>query len=437
MARRLDDNRRGVMITPDSARRIAKAVQAYEQGRTNIRAKPLRTAEEWPDEYIKLAKTSAAIDVLSTGEVTVYKSPDSTYCDRGCVLDDYESTGETICAHNLIEKIGADEWIYLLKPAGGQAWHIIGKPEQQQEEYEEDSCGLVQKDALTLSFTACHGSGASAVAEVDGACAGAIANVQMVEPGSGYAIVARLEPEATLTGGGGGGATYEITYTQNADECEIPSWSVSAVSVSGGTGYTDGSRLRVKPAGGTVIEVCPVLLIECGSDGVPTGVTVQDGGTLYKEDKEAAPYVADVTVTVSQTGTTTGSGASFTVVIDDDPLSSTFGQITGVTVDEGGTNYIGKKNVYESKWQGLDFSTIPNFDGSAVQILGHSAGGCLEWFSITSCQDTGSGSGDPEEEGVCCVEGDGAETTRAECEAVEGTFHAGAKLTDIPGPCCP
>lgn len=44
MARRIGDDTRPVMLTADSARRVAKAVQAYEQGRTNIKAKPLRTA---------------------------------------------------------------------------------------------------------------------------------------------------------------------------------------------------------------------------------------------------------------------------------------------------------------------------------------------------------------------------------------------------------
>ena len=59
------------MLTADSARRIAKAVQAYEQNRTNIKAKPLRTmsddggsirwarvAEDWPKD------TAVEVDLI-------------------------------------------------------------------------------------------------------------------------------------------------------------------------------------------------------------------------------------------------------------------------------------------------------------------------------------------------------------------------------------
>lgn len=58
---RIDNSQRGVLISVESARRIAKAVQAYEQGRRRIRAPRMRTAfddgdplrlcrvpEDWP-----------------------------------------------------------------------------------------------------------------------------------------------------------------------------------------------------------------------------------------------------------------------------------------------------------------------------------------------------------------------------------------------------
>lgn len=40
---------------------------------------------------------------------------------------------------------------------------------------------------------------------------------------------------------------------------------------------------------------------------------------------------------------------------------------------------------------GEDLTTIPGWDGSAVQLLGHDASGCLKWFDTEAC-DSGSGS---------------------------------------------
>jgi hypothetical protein len=34
---------------------------------------------------------------------------------------------------------------------------------------------------------------------------------------------------------------------------------------------------------------------------------------------------------------------------------------------------------------GIDFSTVPSFDGSKIQLLGHSTASCLRWYDITTC----------------------------------------------------
>ena len=33
----------------------------------------------------------------------------------------------------------------------------------------------------------------------------------------------------------------------------------------------------------------------------------------------------------------------------------------------------------------LDFSKIPSFNATALQVLGHNASACLQWFDITQC----------------------------------------------------
>jgi hypothetical protein len=43
----------------------------------------------------------------------------------------------------------------------------------------------------------------------------------------------------------------------------------------------------------------------------------------------------------------------------------------------------------ECDWCGLDcLKTIPNYDSSKEQILGHDDKGCLKWFDTTSCEST-------------------------------------------------
>lgn len=34
---------------------------------------------------------------------------------------------------------------------------------------------------------------------------------------------------------------------------------------------------------------------------------------------------------------------------------------------------------------GVDFATLPNYNATAIQLLGHDSGSCLKWFDITQC----------------------------------------------------
>jgi len=37
---------------------------------------------------------------------------------------------------------------------------------------------------------------------------------------------------------------------------------------------------------------------------------------------------------------------------------------------------------------GIDFSAIPGYQNTAVQLLGHDGGGCIKWFNTTTCAAT-------------------------------------------------
>jgi len=80
--------------------------------------------------------------------------------------------------------------------------------------------------------------------------------------------------------------------------------------------------------------------------GVPTGVTVTSGGAYYREDASLPPYVADVTVTINQLMPSEGTGAELSAVIDTDTGSATFGQITGINIDNAGDGYLAQRTAY-------------------------------------------------------------------------------------------
>lgn len=200
------------------------------------------------------------------------------------------------------------------------------------------------------------------------------------------------------SGAGGSGAAFSITYEEDV---EFPGyWYITNIAVTnGGSGYSSGGTVLLKPATGTRFGVWPdgdasdivlgytlsggaiasvsgydnevyyrdrgiiqsVTVTVGGSvyanTGAAYGVTVTDGGSYYREDKSVSPYVASVTATV-ENGGVFGNAPSLTPVVDDDPYSGTFGQIESVTITDGGgghkarTIYLGKKcckPVFEEK----------------------------------------------------------------------------------------
>jgi len=150
---------------------------------------------------------------------------------------------------------------------------------------------------------------------------------------------------ATITNGGSGYAVGEFVeayidfiVTSSVARLEITSvdqdGAVTAISV------VDGGEHEGTDTG--VIESVAIIS-QAGWRKVinnPDGVLVTNGGVYYREDASAPAYVSPVTISVTQSPPSAGTGASLSAVIDDDPASETFGQITEVTVDDGGDDYL-------------------------------------------------------------------------------------------------
>ena len=210
---------------------------------------------------------------------------------------------------------------------------------------------------------------------------------------------------------GGSGVELSITLTQMSSSTD---WEVTAVDVTnGGTGYAAGEFIEAYldstfaaarfdivavDQDGAITELAiSDPGIHAGSDtGViesieiisqagwrkvitnPDGVLVTNGGVYYREDTNAPAYVSPVTISVTQSLPSAGTGASLSAVIDDDPSSETFGQITAVTIENGGDDYLA--------WQYRPVACCEDYWNGKSFVLKRISGSCYYQHVICGTQ---------------------------------------------------
>jgi hypothetical protein len=197
-----------------------------------------------------------------------------------------------------------------------------------------------ERDLIALTITSCFGQDATAHVTQAGSgptSPGAVVSVAVDNPGSGYAVLGRVEPaDLSVYGLIGSGGQFEVVFSATTDECGRPAWTISAVNVNDpGSGYMDYELLYVS-LGQDEFEITPASLY------YRTGDTVEvfAGGLFYKTSLEEPALVADIAVTVAQQLPSDGNGVEFSLSVDDDPVSPTFGQLLSIGVDEGGDGYL-------------------------------------------------------------------------------------------------
>jgi hypothetical protein len=184
---------------------------------------------------------------------------------------------------------------------------------------------------------------------------------------SGAFACSRVTPSVSLAvNGNGSGASLTASLTYYTEDF----WYVSGVTVvSGGSGYTAGDSVDLTITDGESAGVPFAMTVTVDASGSVTGVSVDNpfpyyppwnrgsyfknsgiiitaevysGGVYYRDDASIPGETATVTIGVEQYGppAATAAGAVLLAVIDDDPDSETFGQITGVTIDDGGDGYV-------------------------------------------------------------------------------------------------
>jgi hypothetical protein len=253
----------------------------------------------------------------------------------------------------------------VLLTSGGSCYAVLGREEP------------------VVTATATGGSGAElavTLAEATDNCGlpvWEVTKVEILESGAGYyldpitftVVAPGVESEAavaevseltaeeplifSLSAPVGGGATFLVSLTQSGTSPDR--WEISGVTVtSGGSGYFDESPLLVDVAPPLIEEVAAVLLLRTNSDtGAAESVSVQSGGRYYNgvgiaaitltsggvyylENRALPALAAEVTVTPCGGG----SGASITATVDQNVDSDTFGQVTELTIVDGGDEYL-------------------------------------------------------------------------------------------------
>lgn len=211
--------------------------------------------------------------------------------------------------------------------------------------------GLVNRTHSTycpLSITSNFGCGAAAVATSPGGCddsepdcgesnRGPLAGVLLLDGGHDYARLGRREPVLSLAGSPGSGATFTVTLepvdASLAAQCR--SYKVADVTVDGGTGYVDGTKLSVTTDGKTVT---PAVLTLVNERTAPTITATVAGGTgavlavsLTSSGSPPVWGVAAVSVTSGGSGYTDGAEVVFTVADGDQIVSG-----ASATISVGG-----------------------------------------------------------------------------------------------------
>jgi hypothetical protein len=255
----------------------------------------------------------------------------------------------------------------------------------------QDGCGEPVWSVASLS--ASGGSGYADNADVTFSVAVGDTVASAAE-GKAFVGSTTPSPSGLTTDGGGTGAILSFTFTELPSDqwisrgysgCSAPNdvpkrktYALSDVTIiNGGSGYQEFDQLDLTFASaddGSAVTKAFIDVDEGGVDenGAITAVFIAPDvfplvrgpggkyagaltdsiekaillecqnktGRYYRQDSSVPAIVANVTVSMTQSYPSGGYGADLTAVVDDDPASATFGQITAITVDDGGSGYL-------------------------------------------------------------------------------------------------
>lgn len=179
---------------------------------------------------------------------------------------------------------------------------------------------------------------ASGKVDSPGGTAGALSAASVTSGGAGHAILGRVEPTLTISGGSGTGADLDVVLDEVFDEfCElVPTYHIESVTVNdGGSGYVYGESLTVTK---------------------DTEDTELQGAALTLFTTISAPTI---TATIASSG---GSGATVSVAVEESPDNFNRWRVASVTITNGGTGYaVGDALEFSVDAAGGDIVDIPAY----------------------------------------------------------------------------
>jgi hypothetical protein len=179
--------------------------------------------------------------------------------------------------------------------------------------------------------------------------------------------------EISIVNGGSGyqpSDEISVIITDGEADADYPSFYGIVATVDGNGSITEvalgSSGAYFKSTG----EVESVTITEAGryytSSGEPVSAFIFEDskGLYYGEDPDEPPHVADVKVTITQRTyyAYVGSGATVDAVVDDDPASPSFGQITSLERTDPGEGYL------SAGWFVQDCPRLQDYNGNSYLI---------------------------------------------------------------------
>jgi hypothetical protein len=128
---RIDGSSRGVLITEEAARRIARGLQKLEQGNRAVDGRKLRVGyDEGTD--VQICKTTAEWPKGTTAQLQIIYAND---------CDNEGASGETVEAHNISYDVAADAKVVIALATNG-CWYMVEAGNDCDEESEgSGDCG--------------------------------------------------------------------------------------------------------------------------------------------------------------------------------------------------------------------------------------------------------------------------------------------------------
>jgi hypothetical protein len=200
-------------------------------------------------------------------------------------------------------------------------------------EIDDEMLGLYRHRVAVSTTTPWAANAPKVSARVSETVAGEITAIEILDGGSGYALLGRVAPTLTFSGGGGAGATFSPTLTSSGTP---PVWTLASATASGGSGYVDGAALTITAANGDVTTTQATATVIARSQ--PTITATAPGGsgaslavTLSQSGSPPTWAVSGVSVSAGGTGYTNGAAVTFST-----------GAATTVTAPSAVVNTIGE-----------------------------------------------------------------------------------------------